>query len=76
MRCNLIIEINEITVRDYTIVEEEGLIDLTGNRPDISFEYEDDEEKPGKHILVIKGKTLKALFSYADFAEIPVKIIS
>lgn len=75
MKCNLIVEINEITIRDYTLIEDEGLISIVGSRPDLSFSYEDDEEKPDKHILVIKGNSLQALFSFLSFAEIAVNVI-
>lgn len=77
MKCNLIVEINEITIRDFTLIEDEGIICLLASQyPNLSFEYEDDEEKPGKYILVIKGATLEALFKFLSFSEIPVKVIN
>lgn len=76
MKCNLIVELNELTVRDYTIVEDEGIIGLLGNRPEISFSYEDDEEIDGKHVLVLKAAKLKDMLRFLSFSEIRVKIIA
>jgi hypothetical protein len=76
MKCNLIIEINELTVRDYTIIEDQGLIDIASESKGISFSYEEDEECPGKHVLVIKGNDLKAILKFLSFVEIHVKIIA
>lgn len=75
MNCNLIVEINEITVRNYSLIEEEGLISHIGSRPGISFEYEKDEETAGR-VLVIKGESLDALLEFLSFTELKVKIIN
>lgn len=76
MRCNLIVEINELTVRDYTLVEDEGLSGLVPGSPGVSRSYEDDEESPGKNMMVIKGIDLNAILKFLSFAEIPVRIIA
>lgn len=75
MRCNLIVETNEIAVRDYSIAEDEGLIVLVSRWPYLSFSYEDDEENRGKHIFIIKGRRLESVLDFLSFSEIPVKII-
>lgn len=77
MRCNLIAAINEVTIRDYTLIEDAGLRDHCGVDflPGISFEYEEDEEEPGKHMIVVRGQTLEALFKWLSFVELQVKII-
>jgi len=75
MRSNLIVELNEITIRDYTLIEDEGLVSLVSSRPELSLEYEEDEEKSNRHVIVIKGKSLDALLTFLSFIELPVKII-
>lgn len=75
MRCNLILKTNEVTVRDYTLIEDEGLISLVSSRIGLSFKYEDDEDKVGGHMIVIKGNTLDALFEFLSFTELVVRII-
>lgn len=75
MKCNLFVEINEITIRHYSLIEDEGLISLVGCRSGLSFLYEDDEEEPGRQVLVIKGDSIAALFEFLSFTELAVKII-
>lgn len=75
MRCNLIVEALEITIRHYSLIEDEGLISLVGSRSGLSFLYEDDEEEPGRHVLVIKGNSFGALLEFLSFTELIVKII-
>lgn len=75
MKCNLIIETNEITIRDYSLIEDEGLISIIGSRPALSFSYEDDEEQPGKHVLIVKAAAIKSLFEFVAFIEVAVNII-
>jgi len=57
------------------MVEDNGLIGLTHIRAGITFEYEDDEERAGKHMLVIRGSSLDALLRFLSFIELPVNII-
>jgi hypothetical protein len=76
MKANLLIQINEITVRDYTLIEDEGIGASLSNYPNLSSVYEDDGERPGKHMIVIRGKTLEDLFKYLDFVELPVWIMT
>lgn len=78
MKANLIVSILEVTIREYSLIEDEGLGNLMGSdsTPNVSLAYEDDEEKPSKHVIVITGKTLEDLFRFLDFTEIPVKIIT
>lgn len=75
MNCNLVVESKEITIRGYTLVEDEGLIALIGSRPELTFEYEGDQESPGRHMLVVKGDRLESLLNFLSFSEILVKII-
>lgn len=72
MKANLIVEINEITVRDCSLIEDEGLISLLSLRPELSFSYEDENDS---NILVIKGPTLISILQFLSFIELPVKII-
>jgi hypothetical protein len=77
MRCNLIVQINEVTIRDYTLIEDEGIGNLVaGLYPELKMSYEDDEETPGRHMIVITGPDLKSILKFLDFSEIPVKIIA
>lgn len=77
MRCSLIVSINEVVVRDYTLIEDAGLRDHVGVDflPGISFEYEVDEEKPGKKMIIIKGTSLDTLLKWLSFVELAVTII-
>lgn len=78
MKANLIVAINELNIREYSLIEDEGLGNLMGSdvTPNVSMTYEDDEENPGKHIIVIKGNTLEDLFRFLDFTDILVKIVA
>ena len=76
MKCNLIVDTNELTVRDYTIIEDEGIGNLLALYPHISMTYEDDEKSPGGNMIVITAPDLKSIFKFLDFAEIQVKIIT
>jgi len=76
MRCNLIVELNEVTIRDYTLIEDSGIVAHIDFLPGISFQYEDDKEKPGTRIIVVKGESLKAILHWLSFVELQVKIIS
>jgi len=75
MKANLIVEINEITIRHYSIIEEEGLLTHVKLHPELSFEYEEDEEEPDKHVLIVKGKSLDDLLTFLSSTELLVKII-
>jgi hypothetical protein len=78
MKANLIVSINELTIKDYSLLEDEGLGNLMGSdvTPNVSMAYEDDRESPGKHMIVIKGKSLEDLFKFLDFTDIVVKIVA
>ena len=67
MKCNLIVEINELTVRDYTIVEEEGILSLLAAEwfADLSFSYEGEDEP--EWVLVIKAQDLGSLLRFLSF---------
>lgn len=73
MKANLITEIKEITFRELSIVEEEGIMGLLHAHPDITFQYEDE---PDAQVLVLKAQYLIPLFKFLSFAEIEVKIIA
>lgn len=78
MKANLIISICEVVIRDYSLIEDTGIISHVGTdiTPNTTFEYEDDEENPGKHMIVIKGKSLEDVLKFLDFTEILVKIVT
>lgn len=76
MLANLILQLNEVTIRDYSLIEDEGLQTLVSAREHLSITYEDDEESPGRHIIVIKAPDLKSLLSFLDFTGLPVKILT
>ena len=78
MKANLIVSNNELTIQDYSLLEDEGIGNLMGTdvTPNVSRTYEDDQENPGKHMIVIKGKTLEDLFKFLDFTDILVKIVA
>lgn len=75
MKCNLIPQTNEITIRQYTLIEDEGITSLVSSRPMLSMKYEDDEENPGRHMIVIAGSSLQALMGFLSFVELPWKLI-
>lgn len=75
MKCNLIVSINEVTVRDYTLIEDEGLQALASSRAGVSLTYEEDEEKANKHVIVIKAITFDLLLQFLSFIELPVNVI-
>ena len=76
MRCNLIIQINEVTIRDYTVIEDEGIGGLLTNYPEITLRYEDDDKTPGRTMMVLAAPDLSCLFQFLDFSEIPVRILT
>lgn len=77
MRCNLIVDTNEVTIRDYTLIEDAGIGNHIGADflPVVSFKYEDDEESLGKQMIVVKAQVLSELLKWLSFVELPVKII-
>lgn len=78
MKCNLIVSTNEVTIRDYTLIEDSGILAHININfsPGISFGYEDDEERPGKQMIVIKGGNLEALLKWLAFVELRVKVVT
>lgn len=80
MKCNLIVQTNELTVRDYTIVEDEGMGNLLAGaagmgNPGLVLSYEGDEENPGKNMIIIAAQDLPSILKFLDFAELPVRIL-
>lgn len=75
MKCNLIIQINEVTIRNYTIIEDEGIGNLVSLYPELKMSYEDDEEMAGKYVIIISAPEAKPLLKFLDFAELPVRIL-
>lgn len=78
MKCNLIIQTNEVTIRDYTLIEDSGIMSHVGVDilPGISSSYEEDEENSENQMIVIKGETLETLFKWLDFLALPVRIMT
>lgn len=76
MKCNLIVGLNEVTIRDYTLIEDEGLQTLVSTRGNIRLTYEDDEERPNYYVITISAPDQSTLFSFLSFIELPVKIIT
>lgn len=76
MKCNLIVQTKEVTIRDYSIVEDEGIGNLAAGHPELNMSYEDDEKTPGKNVIVITAPDLNSILKFLDFAELPVKIIT
>jgi len=81
MKANLIVQTNEVTIRDYTLIEDEGFGNLVSGSEAISIagikmEYEDDEDNPGKNMIVITAPDLPSIFKFLDFAGIPVHILT
>lgn len=81
MKANLITQLNQVTIRDYSLLEDEGICSLVagsmglGNSRIIMI-YEDDEENPGRHMIVIAAPDHEAILKFLDFAEIPVRILT
>jgi len=79
MNANLLLELNEITIRNYSYVEEKGIIQILISTfpPKLTFEFEEDEdgENNGQQVLVLKGNSLQALLSFLANSKIPVTII-
>ena len=81
MKCKLIVQINEVIIRDYSLIEDEGLNSLVSGskgmgNPGLTLTYEDEEETPGRYVIVIKALNLTSLLEFLDFAEIQVKILT
>lgn len=76
MKCNLILQINEVTIRNYTIIEDEGIGNLVTHYPELKMSYEDDEEMPGMHVIVISAPDPKPLLKFLDFSELSVRILT
>lgn len=81
MKCKLIVQINKVVIRDYSLLEDEGFCSLVegsaqmGN-PGITLKYEDDEENLGCHMIVIAAPDLPSILKFLDFAEIEVQILT
>ncbi len=75
MKANLIIELNQITVRGYSLIEEEGLIALLSAHKSLTFTYEDNEEGKGQ-VFVIDAPSLHFIFNFLHASELPVTIIT
>lgn len=74
-------QINEVAIRDYTLLEDEGLNSLVAGseqlgNPGLSLKYEEDEENPGRHMIIIAALDLPSILKFLDFAELPVKILT
>lgn len=81
MKANLIVSINEVTIRGYSLIEDEGINNLVAGSasmgyPGITMTYEDDEENPGKHMIVIAAPDQTSIFKFLDLAEIAVNILT
>ena len=66
MKCKLIVQINEVVIRDYTLIEDEGIGNLVDDaegmgNPGLVRSYEDDEENLGKYIIVIAAPDLESI---------------
>jgi len=76
IECNLIIKLCEVTIRGYSIIEDEGIIHLVAGHPKLKMTYEEDEKKPGSHMILISAPDQESLFKFLAFAEMPVHIIT
>ena len=81
MKCNLITQINEVTIRNYSLIEDEGLNALVAGsagmgNPGLTLFYEDDEENLGQHMIVITAPDMDGILKFLDFAEVPVRILT
>ncbi|HET6255884.1 MAG TPA: hypothetical protein VFE32_17535 [Puia sp.] len=81
MKANYVTQTNEVTIRDYSLLEDEGVGNLVEAAEGMGWigvtsEYEDDELSPGKHMIVITAVDQLSLFRFLEHAEIPVYIIA
>lgn len=81
MKANLITQLNQVTIRDYSLLEDEGICSLVAGstgmgNPGIIMTYEDDEENPGKHIIIVTAPSLGGILEFLDQTDIPVKILT
>lgn len=72
MKCNLVVEARELIIREFSTIEDEGLIHLCAKRDNILLGHESEEDAL---IIVIKATTLESLLRFASVYDIPVKII-
>jgi hypothetical protein len=84
MKAKLITQSNELVVRNYSLIEDEGLAavvagsDGMGN-PGITMAYEDDEGNEGnegKDMIVITATSLPSILKFVDFIGVEVKILT
>jgi hypothetical protein len=75
MKANLKVATNEVVISDYTLIEDEGLLQLVSSRTVFTYAYEDNEERPGQHVFVIRGQRLMDLLEFLSFIELPVQVI-
>jgi hypothetical protein len=75
MKANLKVATNEVVISDYTLIEDEGLLQLVSSRTVFTYAYQDNEERPGKHLFVIRGQRLMDLLEFLSFIELPVQVI-
>ena len=81
MKANLITQLNQVTIRDYSLLEDEGICSIVTGSADmgnsgITMTYEDDEENPGKHMIIVTAPDLTGILTFLDQAEIGVKILT
>lgn len=75
MKCTLVIPSNELTIRDYTIIEDEGIGAVLASYPEIKRAYKNDEEFVGNKMMVITSLDLQPILKFLSRTELPVRII-
>lgn len=80
MTSKLIVQINEVLIRDYSLIEDEGLNALVAGADNLgitglALSYEDDEEEnEGKSTIIIAAPDLPSILKFLHFIDLPVEI--
>jgi hypothetical protein len=78
MKANLIVKTCEVTIRDYSLLEDEGIGNIVNGNQEwgLSHTYEEDPESSTGHAIVIRGQSLERILDFLDFSEIRVMVIA
>lgn len=72
MKAILFPDLLEISFEDMSLVDEEGVIALSGVDDKLTFAY---EEEDGKRALLVKAPDIRNLYRFLHFSDIPVRVI-
>jgi hypothetical protein len=73
MKANLIVEINEITIREMSKIEEKGVLAFLEGRENLSSKWEHEDDV---YTFVIGANELRPLLEFLNWSELPVTVIT